>query len=84
MDDIEALLVGIGIQLLYPQSSVTLKDIGMTLWSCATLEFVNDNLYHQLASHLNAAEAYTYKAQELSNALWAFATRSEFKGCQCL
>ena len=44
-DDIEALLVGIGRQLLYPQRSVTSQDIGTTLRSFATLEFVNDDLY---------------------------------------
>ena len=46
----------------------------MTLWSFATMEYFNKNIYLSLASRISREVASRAKPQELSNAVWALAT----------
>lgn len=44
------------------------------MWSLATLEYFNDDLYRSIASRLSVDHAHRFKPQELSNTVWALAT----------
>ncbi len=52
----------------------TTKDIGTTLWSFATLEYYNEDVFKQAASELTLTKSPSFKPQELSNTVWALAT----------
>ena len=71
---VKQVLDGIGRQLTNPKRQVTSQDIGTTLWSLASLEHVNEDLFRSLGARLRSDKAHTYKPQELSNTVWAFAT----------
>ena len=71
---ITSLLRGIASQLADPRRSVNSQDIGTTLWSLATLEFCDKELYRSIAIRLTPEQAHRSKPQELSNTIWAFAT----------
>ena len=71
---INALLRGIATQLADPRRSINSQDIGTTLWSLATLEFCDKELYRNIAVRLTPEQAHRSKPQELSNTIWAFAT----------
>lgn len=71
---VQALLRGIGLQLLDPRRAVKSQDVGTTLWALATLEFHDEKIYRGVASRLSTELAHQYKPQELSNSIWAFAT----------
>ena len=71
---ITALLRGIASQLADLRRTVNPQDIGTTLWSLATLEFCDQELYRNIAIRLTPEQALRSKPQELSNAIWAFAT----------
>eukprot|EP00977_Amphora_coffeiformis_P021310 scaffold9178_cov176-Amphora_coffeaeformis.AAC.6 len=68
------LLQGIGMEMCNPRRRVTSQDIGTTIWSFATLEFFNDNLYRGLLSRFTPDMVHSCKPQELSNTVWAVAT----------
>jgi hypothetical protein len=70
----DELLEMIGRELINPRRKVSSQDIGTTLWSMATLEYFNADLYRQIVSRVNREKAGYCKPQELSNALWALAT----------
>ena len=50
------------------------QDISTTLWSLATVEYLDEEIYRGIASRLTVGGARFFKAQELSNTVWAMAT----------
>jgi hypothetical protein len=66
----QALLHGIGTHLSDARRQVTSQDVGTTLWSFATLGYVDDAIYRSLAARISPADAHAYKPQELSNIVW--------------
>jgi hypothetical protein len=59
---------------VYQRRRVASQDISMTLWSFATLNYFDDQLYRRLLSRFTPEMVRVAKAQELSNSLWAVAT----------
>ena len=68
------LLHAIGMEMCNSRRQVTSQDIGTTIWSFATLEFYNDNIYRGLLSRFTPDMIHSCKPQELSNTVWAVAT----------
>ncbi|KAG7348153.1 FAST kinase-like protein, subdomain 1 [Nitzschia inconspicua] len=64
----------IGKELTNPERRIEATDLTVTLWSMATEEYINDDLYRAIAARLSTIEPHKFKPNELSNALWAFAT----------
>ena len=62
------------LELANPRRRVTSQDIGTSLWSFATLEYFDHDLYRAIAARVNNNRASSCKPQELSNTLWALAT----------
>ena len=71
---IDELLHEIGNQFCDKRRIATSQDIAMTLWSLATLEFFDDEIYRGVASRIDSGDGASFKPQELSNTLWALAT----------
>ena len=60
------------IAIISPRPSA--QDIGTSLWSFATLEYFNDELYRGIVARVARGRAYISKPQEISNVVWAIAT----------
>jgi hypothetical protein len=71
---VDHVLKGIGMQLCDQKRKATSQDIGMVLWSLATLGFAGDDVYRGIATHVTRQQASGMKPQELSNTVWALAT----------
>lgn len=71
---VENILRGIGMQLCDRKRFVTPQDIGATIWSLATLEFFDEEIYRGIAFRLTPDKGGSCKPQELSNIVWAIAT----------
>lgn len=61
------LFEGIGQELLKRHSYFKPQDIGTTLWSFATFEYFNEDVYKAAASELTLRKSRSFKPQELSN-----------------
>ncbi|KAL7555974.1 hypothetical protein ACA910_003238 [Epithemia clementina (nom. ined.)] len=72
--DVDKVLWTVGKELSDPRKIVAPQDIGTTLWSFATLSFIDTRIYRAVASRLVQLNAEKCKPQELSNTLWAVAT----------
>jgi hypothetical protein len=70
----EELLEMIGKELSNPKRRVESQDLSTSLWSMATMEFFDDNLYRAVVSRYHSIGVRRFKPQELSNTLWALAT----------
>lgn len=70
----EKLLNMFAIELANPKRRVSSQDIGTSLWSFATLEYFDHDLYRAIANRVNKDRSNYCKPQELSNTLWALAT----------
>ena len=75
---LDALFRGIGQELLKRHSYFAPQDIGTTLWSFATVEYFNEEVYKAAASELTLRKSNSFKPQELSNTVWALATAGAF------
>lgn len=71
---IRNLLEGIATQIAYPRRQVTGQDIGTVLWSLATLEFVDEELYRDVVMRFTPDKVRIAKPQEISNAVYAIAS----------
>jgi hypothetical protein len=71
---VEHVLKGIGLQFCDPKRKATSQDIGMVLWSFATLGFSGDDIYRGISTQVTRQQASAFKPQELSNTVWALAT----------
>ncbi len=70
----DMLLEMIGQELINPRRIISSQDMSTSLWSMATMEFFDDDLYRALVARLPSIGAHQFKPQELSNTLWALAT----------
>jgi hypothetical protein len=66
----DELLEMIGMQLANPKRQVTPQDIGTTLWSFATNDYFNDNVYRSIVRRVDKSRARFCKPQELSNGMF--------------
>lgn len=71
---LNALYAGIGQELLKRHTYFAPQDIGTTLWSFATVEFFDEEVFKAAASELSLRKSSSFKPQELSNTVWALAT----------
>lgn len=71
---IDDLFKGIGQELLKRHYYFKPQDIGTTLWSFATMEYFDEDVYKAAASELTLRKSHSFKPQELSNTVWALAT----------
>lgn len=71
---LNALFRGIGQELLKRHFYFAPQDIGTTLWSFATVEYFDEEVYRAAASELTLRKSRSFKPQELSNTVWALAT----------
>lgn len=55
-------------------TSIIVQDIGTTLWSFASKEYFDEDVYRVICSKLTLDRGAHFKPQELSNTLWALAT----------
>ena len=67
------ILSSLGDYIMFTNWNVV-KDIGTTLWSFATLEYFDEEIYRAIVSRITVNDAYTFQPQELSNSVWALAT----------
>lgn len=72
--EVDELLTGIGVAMSNPRKRVSSQDVGMTLWSLATIGFDDIGIYRSIASRIAGIDATRCKPQELSNSCWALAT----------
>lgn len=75
---LRALFKGIGQQILKRHRQFAPQDIGTTLWSFATVEYFDKEVYRAAASRLTLRDCRSFKPQELSNTVWALATSGAF------
>jgi hypothetical protein len=68
------LFEAIGREFSKPWRRFDGQDVGTTLWSFATMEYVNNEIMLMIASRLRLNLIHTFKPQELSNVCWALAT----------
>lgn len=61
------LFAGIGQELLKRHQYFKPQDIGTTLWSFATYEYFDEDVYRAAASELTLRKSHSFKPQELSN-----------------
>lgn len=66
-DKMDKLFEGVGQELLKRHSYFKPQDIGTTLWSFATFEYFNEDVYRAAASELTLRKSRSFKPQELSN-----------------
>lgn len=66
----DELLEIIGMQLANPKRQVTPQDIGTTLWSFATIDYFNNDVYRSLVRRVDKSKARYCKPQELSNGMF--------------
>jgi hypothetical protein len=64
---IDFLFEGIGQELLKRHAYFKPQDIGTTLWSFATCEYFDEQVYRAAASELTLRKSNYFKPQELSN-----------------
>eukprot|EP00557_Chaetoceros_sp_GSL56_P007928 CAMPEP_0176489526 /NCGR_PEP_ID=MMETSP0200_2-20121128/7338_1 /TAXON_ID=947934 /ORGANISM="Chaetoceros sp., Strain GSL56" /LENGTH=1134 /DNA_ID=CAMNT_0017886679 /DNA_START=321 /DNA_END=3722 /DNA_ORIENTATION=+ len=70
----DQLFEGVGQELMKRHSYFKPQDIGTTLWSFATFEYFDEDVYRSAASELTLRKSRSFKPQELSNTVWALAT----------
>jgi hypothetical protein len=63
----DELFAGIGQELLKRHYYFKPQDIGTILWSFATFEYFDEEVYKAAASELTLRKSYSFKPQELSN-----------------
>ena len=68
-------LVGmIGRELTNPRKKVASQDLSTSLWSMATMEYFDEELYRSIVARFHEIGIRRFKPQEMSNTLWALAT----------
>jgi len=68
------LLNGIAQEVIKRKHQFTPQDIGTTLWSLASMEYFEEDVYRAASSRLSLRHCRSFKPQELSNTVWALAT----------
>lgn len=63
----DVLFAGIGQELMKRHQYFKPQDIGTTLWSFATYEYFDADVYRAAASELTLRKSHSFKPQELSN-----------------
>eukprot|EP00578_Thalassiosira_sp_NH16_P000781 CAMPEP_0181141396 /NCGR_PEP_ID=MMETSP1071-20121207/35800_1 /TAXON_ID=35127 /ORGANISM="Thalassiosira sp., Strain NH16" /LENGTH=1329 /DNA_ID=CAMNT_0023228381 /DNA_START=239 /DNA_END=4228 /DNA_ORIENTATION=- len=70
----EKLFAGVAKEMIRRTWQFKPQDVGTTLWSFATAEYIDLEAFRAGVSRLNFRQIRSFKPQEMSNTLWALAT----------